>query len=54
MIRIIDAHVPDKPTSRERARTDEVIDAQKRYVERAAEKFGWKIEKPRAARGQKP
>ena len=50
LIKIVEADAPDKPVSRERCRTDEVVRAEEKYVERAARKFGWKIEKPRAVR----
>ena len=45
LIRIIESDVVDKPGRRERAITDLVINEEKRYVERAAKKFGWQIQK---------
>jgi hypothetical protein len=42
-IKIIETDRPDRPSSRERAVPDEAINAEKRYVERTAKKFGWKI-----------
>jgi|SRR5215471_2585659 len=45
-IKIIETERPDRPSSRERADPDEVINAEERYVERTAKKLGWKIIKP--------
>jgi hypothetical protein len=50
LIRIIDAEVVDKPSRRERADPAEVINAEKKYVERTAKKLGWKVVKPRPRR----
>jgi hypothetical protein len=46
LIRIIEANVVDKPSSRERADPAEVINAEKKHVEMLAKKLGWKIVKP--------
>jgi hypothetical protein len=43
LIKIIETDRPDKPSSRQRADPNEAIHAEKRYVERAAKKLGWKI-----------
>jgi hypothetical protein len=42
-IKIIETDRPDRPSWRERADPDEVVNAEKRYVERTAKKLGWKI-----------
>jgi hypothetical protein len=44
-IKIIETDQSDKPTSRDRADPDEVIKAEKRYIERHAKKLGWTIVK---------
>ena len=36
LIKIVEADAPDRPGSRERARTDEPVRAERKYVERAA------------------
>jgi len=54
LIRIIESDVVDEPSRRERSNTDEVINAEKKYVEQAAKKFGWKIEKPGRVRRPNP
>jgi hypothetical protein len=42
-IKIIETDRPGRPSSRERADPEELINAEKRYVERTAKKLGWKI-----------
>ena len=48
LIRITEVDVADQPNRSEPASTQEVTDAEKRYVERAAKRFGWTINKTNA------
>lgn len=54
LVKIIEAEVIDRPSRRERARTDEITRAEKKHVEQAAKRFGWKLEKPKAVRKPNP
>ncbi len=49
LIKILDADRVDKPTTREREDPNLIINEEKKYVENAAKRLGWKIVKPRVA-----